>query len=322
MAKRKRLTPADPLSLRSVPATPDPGRMSPPIAGVAGDAATTAALQELSAEMEAARREGRMIQTVALDDIRTDYLVRDRIHVDDAEMAALMASLKARGQQSPIELVALSEGDGARYGLISGWRRITALQQLQDETGDAGFGTVLAVVRAPDSAADAYVAMVEENEIRVGLSYFERARIVDQAVEGGVCRDETAALQILFSSASRAKRSKIKSFLPVVRALGGHLNFPTAIPERLGLALAQALADPGFAARLKDRLRKGRPETAEAEQALLTRALQSGKGARSKGAPEEVAQGIFWKDSSKSITLSGPGLTPEIREKLRGLLKE
>jgi hypothetical protein len=33
---------------------------------------------------------------------------------------------------------------------------------------------------------EAYLAMVEENEIRVGLSFYERARIVARAAEAGV----------------------------------------------------------------------------------------------------------------------------------------
>ena len=52
------------------------------------------------------------------------------------------------------------------YGLISGWRRLTALQALHAETGEARFATVQALVRRPETAADAYVTMVEENEIR------------------------------------------------------------------------------------------------------------------------------------------------------------
>ena len=50
--------------------------------------------------------------------------------------------------------------------------------------------------------------MVEENEIRVGLSYYERARIVAKAVAQGVFETEKQALQRLFHTASRPKRSK------------------------------------------------------------------------------------------------------------------
>ena len=90
--------------------------------------------------------------------------------------------------------------------------------------------------------------MVEENEIRVGLSYYERARIAARAAELGVFPDTASALARLFASASRAKRSKIGSFLRLYTALDDRLRFPAAIPERLGLRLARALdADAGLA---------------------------------------------------------------------------
>ncbi|MFD1810536.1 hypothetical protein ACFSHQ_27630 [Gemmobacter lanyuensis] len=115
--------------------------------------------------------------------------------------------------------------------------------------------------------------MVEENEIRVGLSFYERARIALKAVEAGVFPDDRSALRSLFASASRAKRSKIGSFLTLVRALDGALRFPEAIGERLGLQLAQALeADPGLASRLQLALQAEIPD-AMAEQTLLQRAL-------------------------------------------------
>ncbi len=253
------------------------GLTAPPIARVAGEAATTAALQEVTEMLETARSEGRLILRLDLDSVQADYLVRDRIEGDDAELESLVESLRARGQQTPIEVVPL----GAGYGLISGWRRLTALRRLQTQTGEARFATVLAILRTPESASDAYVAMVEENEIRVGLSYFERARIVDRSVAQGVFDSDTAALRSLFATASRAKRSKIGSFLPVVRLLEPHLRFPVQLNERVGLRLSKALEDPGFAHALPDKLtRHDRPD-AEAERALLTHLLD----AREKPAP-------------------------------------
>jgi ParB-like chromosome segregation protein Spo0J len=38
-----------------------------------------------------------------------------------------------------------------------------------------GAKTVKAIITAPREVSDAYVAMIEKNEIRVDLSYFERA---------------------------------------------------------------------------------------------------------------------------------------------------
>ncbi len=216
MAKRKRLTPARPDYLEDNRPAPglnpmfptDAPRTTPPVAQVAGATAAQAALEELSGELRAARAEGRLVQDLPLDSIEETYLVRDRLAADDADMEALKESLKARGQQTPIEVVELAEG---RYGLISGWRRMTALRALAAETGEARFDTVRAFLRQPQSASDAYVAMVEENEIRVGLSYYERARIVARAAEQGVYPDEAAALRGLFASAGPSDPKSARS---------------------------------------------------------------------------------------------------------------
>lgn len=271
MAKRKRLAPAQPRDLDAPLETKSITGLSPhpapPIASVAGDASTVAALEELSETLRLARAEGRMITAIPLPEIVEDYLVRDRIAVDDDDMEALRTSLKARGQQTPIEVV---EFDGGRFGLISGWRRLQALRAI-------GAKTAKAIITAPREAPDAYVAMIEENEIRVGLSYFERARIVVKAVESGVFETEKAALQTLFASASRAKRSKIKSFIPVAGTLGGALKFPTQMGERMGLQLSKALLTDSFAPRrILSALSAASCESFEAEQEVLNEALKQG----------------------------------------------
>lgn len=242
MAKRRRLAPANTDYLADTPAPaapifPDPApRRTPPIADVAGQASATAALEEMSETLRRAREEGRMVLDLAIDQIRPDYLVRDRLNVDEGEMEVLMTSIRQRGQQTPIEVAPLPDG---RYGLISGWRRLRAISRLA-EAGEAA-PVVLAFLRKPEQASDAYLAMVEENEIRVGLSYYERARIAARAVEQGVYPDERTALRSLYHAASRAKRSKIGSFLTLVHHLDGVLQFPESLGERTGLILAKEL---------------------------------------------------------------------------------
>lgn len=242
-----------------------------PIAQVAGDAAAMAALAAVSEELANARATGRMVLALPLAAIVEDHLIRDRVAQDPEEMAALKQSLAARGQQTPVEVTEIGPG---RYGLISGARRMTALRELQAETGEARFGQVLALLRRPEGGAAPYVAMVEENEIRVGLSFYERARIVMRAVEAGVYDSEKKALQGLFATASFAKRSKIKSFIPIVAALDGSLRFPARLSERLGLRLSKALEEPGFAARAVAALTAAAPASAEAEAAVLERLLR------------------------------------------------
>ncbi|MGV6848827.1 MAG: ParB/RepB/Spo0J family partition protein [Marinibacterium sp.] len=268
MAKRKRLT--APLGdFLSGPAHTSTGPA--PIASVAGAAAEAAALAELSSAMQSARDEGRLIEALPLEAVETGHLVRDRLVLEDDEMATLMASLASRGQQTPIEVVRLESG---RFGLISGWRRLTALTRLHAETGEDRFASVRARVIAPPDAEAAYVAMVEENEIRVNLSHYERARIAWRAEAEGVFPSLKAALQGLYAAVPRAKRSKIRSFVVLVEALDDVLRFPTAISEKLGLALAKALeGDAGLAARLRADLEAAAPVDAAAELAVLGAAL-------------------------------------------------
>jgi hypothetical protein len=193
-------------------------------------------------------------------------LARDRIADNPEERLALQASIHARGQQTPVEVVDLGKG---RNGLISGWRRLRALTTLREETGDERFATVQALLRRPDGAASAYLAMVEENEIRVGLGHYERAQIAARAVEQGVYPGLEAALNRVYQNVSRVKRSRIRSFVTVYQTLNGSLRFPAAPPERVGLSLAQALeADAGLADRMKTAFARNAPATAAEEQRI------------------------------------------------------
>ncbi len=299
MAKRKRLTPAKPdyFSAGFAAGNPAPETKSmaapplaAPIAQVAGDSATRAALDEVSAVLQDARSSGRMIEALDLDAIDAHYLMRDRLETDDEEMSALMDSLRARGQQTPIEVTALPEmGDGSGYGLISGWRRLIALHRLYQEAGEARFATVKALVIAPGSAQDAYLAMVEENEIRVNLSLYERAHIALRAAQKGVFPTARHAVLGLFGATTRSKRSKIGTFVTLVEKLDEVLLHPTAIPEKLGLSLVKALSeDTRLAQKLKDRLKAVNPQSVAEELRILSEAVAPSGLADSKSPPAPV----------------------------------
>ena len=332
MAKRRRLTPARtgylasgyPAQGAALPAARGPDLADAPIARIAGEASTAAALAEVAGTLGAARAEGRLVQRLARAAIEIDHLVRDRLDSDEAALSGLIASIAANGQRVPIDVAEIGPG---RYGLISGWRRLAALARLQAETGEARFAEVLALVRQPASAADAYVAMVEENELRLGLSYYERARIAARAVDIGVFGTEKAALQTLFAAASRARRSKIGSFLGVYRALDPELRFPAAIPERLGLALAKLVeTDPARTTALRTDL-VARPATEAAEEtARLTVATTAAPRAKAPApAQSEPRPGVFlgvtggW--TRPVLTLSGPGVDLAFRERLEAWLQ-
>ncbi len=332
MAKRKRLSPAaaigspgpeGPLETKAFNGGWHEYSKRPPVADVSRDAAQAAALEEVTEELRSAREGGRMVLDLPLDQIDEAHLVRDRIELDPDEMAVLTDSLRSRGQQTPIEVVQLEAG---RYGLISGWRRLTALRALAQD--DARFGTVQALIRTPEGASEAYCAMVEENEVRANLSFYERARIAVQAARQEIYRSPQDAVQGLFASARSSKRSKILSFAVLVDALDERLRFPSAIPEKLGLPLSTRLQqEPEFKRRLTEALRKAAPTSAAEERAVLERALQ--KPATGSDAPaerpkapaaEQVAPGLKLAVSDRRVALSGKGVDADLIADLRDWL--
>ncbi|HIC67804.1 MAG: ParB/RepB/Spo0J family partition protein [Paracoccus sp. (in: a-proteobacteria)] len=331
MAKRRRLTPAAPSGGETgsedqmgypLGVAPTRDIHSPPVARIAGDAATRAALEDLAAEMRSAREGGRMVQDLPLDRIEAGHLTRDRMIFGAEDMAALKASIAARGQQTPIEVVALRDG---RFGLISGARRLSALRALHEETGEDRFGQVRALLRPFDAAPDAYLAMVEENEIRADLSFYERARLAHEAARIGVFPDAGAAVKALFVHVSASKRSKILNFVALHQALGAALRFPEAIPEHLGLALAKrAAADPDFAPGLARRLASRAPTDAAGERAVLDRALAPAPKEAAQKATQDAGadqpEGVQMTARPGRIILSGQGVTPDLARDLQDWL--
>ena len=297
----------------------------PPIAQVAAQSAAENALRELADEVNTAKSEGRMVLQIQRDQIAPDHLARDRVGQDDADKLALIESIRTHGQRTPMEVTELDDG---RYGLISGWRRLAALEELQAETGDPAYGMVLALLRQPKDASDAYVSMVEENEIRVGLSYYERARVAAEATRRGVYDSEKQALLTLFANVSRAKRSRIRSFVRIYHALDGHLRFPAAIPERLGLSLVGFIKrKSGSVKTLRKALKASAPKTAEDELAVLAEVI-TGKSAEMPPAPKDVPRaeqlpsGLKLSLQGQKIVLSGEPVSEALFDRLKDLLSD
>ncbi|MBU2958924.1 ParB N-terminal domain-containing protein [Paracoccus sp. 1_MG-2023] len=324
MAKRKRLTT---FGLADEPGATLPNAATgvPPVARIAADAATQSALEDLAQELRQAREGGRMVVELPLDRVDAQHLTRDRMDFDPEDMAALMASIRDRGQQTPIEVVAL---EGGRHGLISGARRLTAMRRIHEETGDDRFASIKALLRPAATAADTYLAMVEENEIRSDLSFYERARLAHEAARLGVFENPQAAVRSLFVHVSASKRSKILNFVMLHEALGHVLRFPEAIPEKLGLPLVKALnASPDFAGRVVAILQDAAPETAARERELLDGALRDLDRPKGKAKPataridHQLGQGLRLSGKVGAITLSGDRVTEELVDALREWLE-
>ena len=298
-----------------------------PIAQVAAEAAS--AFQPGSVESRAsqaqdqtdagayreASKAGRVILEIPLGEIELASLPRDRMAVDQAALDELEYSLNAHGQRLPIEVYSLPAGPhGKTYGLISGYRRLLAQQNLFARHGAPEFATIKAVLRDPDQLGGAFVAMVEENEIRQDLSHYERGRIAVIAAQQGAFESSEAAVNQMFAAASKAKRSKIRSFAMIFEELGDVLSFPESMREKEGLRLAQALRSGG-GARLREVLGAGQGVDAKSEWSLIEEALLEkvalSKDPKRGGRPANSKSASGWSGDDVVRTSTGVAMRSE-----------
>ncbi|MEW2914173.1 ParB/RepB/Spo0J family partition protein [Leisingera sp. JC11] len=312
MARRRQLETPSPEALKEIEAGIDrdlargPGGLRPPIADVVADAARhadplpqadrEAAARDKSdaARLRAAEEKGLVAVELPLDEITADALNRDRIVLDEEEMQELMASISANGLRLPIEVFEpLNPEDAGKYALVSGYRRLTAVRRLNAISGGEQFQTIPAFIREPGSIANALVSMIEENEIRSGLSQYERGRAAASAVHDGIFQNVDDAVAVLFQHASKAKRSKIRSFALIHEELGDMLAYATGLNERQCLRLAAALR-AGSAEVMRAALEQaGARSAAEEWDAVLQFVEQA------EGAPQDPARGGRPKTAQK-----------------------
>lgn len=224
----------------------------------------------------AARASGLVLTRLPLAAVRATVLRRDRMDLAAVaaapEMEELKASLRQRGQREAIEVFAVGAGV---YELKSGWRRLEALRQLHAETGEARFTHVVARVAATDADRDGlYVDMVEENAIREDVSFAEMAQvaIAMAADPDTVVNTAEEAVNRLYASLQKVKRSNIRRFVELIEAIGDLLPAPRDIPKNLGADAARAIAGrPHRVAALRARLASARD--AAAQNAALAAAV-------------------------------------------------
>lgn len=270
-----------PVDLPAEPRRPrDPGPMSVAVREVAASAqeASDSLVESRrqnaadAREYRAARESGRVILSLGLDQIGITALPRDRMDLADVAtseaMEELKASIRERGQREPIEVFASAQG----WELKAGWRRLTALRQLREETGDPRFDQVLArVTSGGEDRAALYLDMVEENVIRQDLSFAEMAHIAIELARdpaAGVASVEDAVGR-LYRALHKVKRSYIRAFVALMGQVD--LPFPRAVSRDLGVEVARKLAIVSQAevAGLQARLARVNREEEQAEALRL-----------------------------------------------------
>ena len=333
MAKRRRLETPSIADLNRIEAEfrsetaerPALARPMAPIAQVAAEAAADARTESADAraaraqaEADAARlhdaeAQGLLMVELPLAEIDEGAMVRDRMVLNGEDMEELRLSIAANGLRLPIEVFELDRTAGAaegapRYGLLSGYRRLQAMRGLFDLAQADRYARIRAIIRPRAEADAAFVAMVEENEVREELSHFERGRIAVIAANQGAFANTEDAVNRLYATGSKAKRSKVRSFALIFEELGDMLEFPEALTEKRGLRLAAALRS-GAEGRLRKALSERPPADADEEWSLIEPELEASerrprdpaRGGRPRSRPVEYG----WIDDQTIRTSSG-----------------
>lgn len=236
-----------------------------------------------------AQEEGRVLVSLPIEVVLSDDLPRDRIDLGEVAasegMDELKTSIRSRGQKEPIEVFRDREG---RFQLKKGWRRLTALRQLHEETGEERFSRVVArVTEFGEDRIDLYIDMVEENVVREDLTFAEMAQVaIDAARDPAMDSDDPDVLVgRLYGSLHKMKRSYIRSFVALLTALEGDLRHPKAVSRNLGVEVARRLKEGGSAEALRAELAQARGP--EGEVAVLARFCESrpAQGGRGAAAP-------------------------------------
>ncbi len=279
-----------------------------PIAQVAAEAALEAPVLPSetrleSAEIEAYRDKdarGLVLREIPIGEINPTEIFRDRTMLNQSELDELQTSIALNGLRMPIEVFALPDDPDNprthRFGLISGYRRLLAYSNLHDLTRKDTYARIKAIVRETQSTQQSLAAMIEENEIRADVSHYERGRVAAVAAQSGFFPTLEAAVNDLYPVASKAKRSKIRSFALIFEELGDLLEFPELLTEKQGLKIASALRD-GFETPLRDALGQAVPEVPGDEWAVLEAVLRDLDGhaapsrAKRGGRPSKRGQG-------------------------------
>ncbi len=277
----------------SVPAGTAEARRGPMAAAITENAqalnarqAAEAAIREendaLAHEHVRLKKAGLITDLIPLDSVRTSKLTRDRAPGRDAEIDELKRSIAEIGLSNPIRVEPVEGG----YELIQGFRRFTAFQELFAETGDEAFARIPAGINARgEDMLRLYRRMVDENMVRRGVSFGEMAQLaMSYKMQEPTLESYDQAVELLYASAGRQKRSYIKHFVRLLAETSGALRHVEAIPRALGLAVVKKLDElPESKPVLKGLLDAEKDRTSEQEMTALSAYLTATAEQRQRG---------------------------------------
>jgi len=170
-----------------------------------------------SGPVAAIRNDLRSIGARSVQDIDPDLIedtgLKDRLGVEDADLAALQDSIRQHGQQVPILLRPHPSLSG-RYQVVYGRRRLAAIR---------GLGSPVKALIRTLSDQEAVLAQGQENNLRKDPSFIEKALFAGEMEEAGY---EAKVVQ----DALNVNRSHTSHMRKVREA------FPRSVIERIGAA--------------------------------------------------------------------------------------
>jgi ParB family chromosome partitioning protein len=279
-----------------------------------------------------------MITHIPTTEILENALLRDRSHLDQEAIESLAASIHRDGLRQPVEVWTLSQpSETHRYGLISGLRRLTAIRLLHSRH-PATHTTIAAFIRTPASIPDAMAQMIAENEIRENLTPWERGLTLATCVNQGLFDTIDAAIAALHPTATKQKRTRLRTLALVAEELEGSFTTPELLSqtqiERLATCLRGGLS-PLIAQILKENRRASLPSQWAALLPTLTEALapESDPTPTAPGRPRrllELKQGLTIRRErcagGWSLKFTGPharknGLMDDVMDQIERLFQ-
>ena len=186
------------------------------------------------------------VHLIPIAEIDEAALTRDRTGLDAEPQTELELSIAASGLRQPIEVFPLAEPrDPHRYGLLSGFRRLLAFRRLLELSNQDRYTAIPAFLRERTSLAAAFASMVEENEIRAGLSPFERGLVAVRARNQGAFASIEEAIEGLYPNATRLKRSRLRALAFFAEEMDGQFTAPEKLSQSRAFRIARAI-NAGF----------------------------------------------------------------------------
>ena len=126
-------------------------------------------------------------EAIPLTKIDPHALRRDRRAINLGAFEELKCSIRDSGLRCPIEVFphAHPTRETVEYGLLSGYRRLSAFLSLYEQWELDRFAAIPAFIRDPQTDHDRFAAMIEENAVRDDVTPWDQGAAAVYAAASG-----------------------------------------------------------------------------------------------------------------------------------------